>query len=178
MAESEDYTQEIASHVMNPKNYGELKDADGVGVGIDNATKAYVVMYINHDNETINKVNYATSGSQDTIALGSMLSEMIEGDTITNVLTAVTQLEKDLDAAYAAVEAPEVDTSKPEGQQVSQVSTAQQDSANMVLTAFRAAMRHIERKKEGIEEDRFTMNIAKRCPYSNTDCHFVTPEDG
>jgi len=178
MAESEDYTQEIASHVMNPRNYGKLKDADGVGVGIDNATKAYVIMYINHDDETINKVNYATSGSQDTIALGSMLSEMIEGDTIANVLTAVTQLEKDLDAAYAAVEAPTVDTTKPEGQQVSQVSTEQQDSANMVLTAFRAAMRHIERKKEGVEEDLFTMNIAKRCPYSNTDCHFVTSVDG
>ena len=44
----------------------------------------------------------------------------------------------------------------------------------MVLTSFRAAMRHYERKLEGIEEEHFEMSIAKTCPYSMTDCHFVT----
>ncbi len=176
MATQDDYTQEIASHLMNPKNYGELPGADGVGVGVDNATKAYVIMYVNHDDETITDVMYATSGSQDTIALGSMLCEMIEGDTIANVLLAVKGLEKDVQDAYAAVEAPEIDMSKPENERVKQVSTEQQDSANMVLTAFRAAMRHIDRKKEGIEEEQFSMSIAKMCPYSNTDCEFVVKE--
>jgi len=42
-----------------------------------------------------------------------------------------------------------------------------------VLTSFRAAMRHYERKIEGIEEEHFEMSIAKTCPYSMTDCHFV-----
>ncbi|MEA3522851.1 MAG: iron-sulfur cluster assembly scaffold protein [Campylobacterota bacterium] len=173
MPRQEDLTQEITSHFMNPKNYGELFDADGVGIGKDNATKAYVIMYINHDNKTINEVRFATSGSQDTITLGSMLCEMIEGDSIENVLLGVTQLEKDLQDAYALVEKPEIDMSKPEAQRVKAISTEQQDSANMVLTAFRAAMRHIERKQEGIEEKQFAMNIAKICPYSSTDCHFM-----
>ncbi len=173
MSTQEDYTQEIASHLMNPQNYGEIKDADGVGVGVDNATKAYVIVYINHDDTTINEVSYATNSSQDTITLGSMLTEMIKGDSIDNVLKEVARLEKDLQAAYASVEAPEIDMSKPEEERVQRVSTEQQDSANMVLTAFRAAMRHIERKKEGIQEEQFSMNIAKHCPYSNTDCHFT-----
>jgi nitrogen fixation NifU-like protein len=177
MSEQEDYAQEIASHLMNPRNYGELLDADGIGIGRDNATKAYVIMYIKHDDTTITHAHYAASGSQDTTALGSMLCEMIEGDTIANVLVAVRQLEEDLQAAYAAVEAPEIDMSKPEHERVKAISTQQQDSANMVLTAFRAAMRHIERKKEGIEEESFTMSIAKMCPYSNTDCEFVMKED-
>ncbi len=173
MPTQEELTQEISSHFMNPKNYGELIDADGVGIGKDNATKAYVIMYINHDEKTINEVRYATSGSQDTITLGSMLCEMIEGDSIANVLRNVAQLEKDVQAAYALAEKPEVDMSKPEAERVKAISTEQQDSANMVLTAFRAAMRHIERKKEGIEEEQFAMTIAKTCPYSNTDCHFM-----
>ncbi len=173
MSTQEDYIQEIASHLMNPQNYGEIKDADGVGVGVDNATKAYVIVYIKHDDTTINEVSYATNSSQDTITLGSMLTEMIKGDTITNILTEVAKLEKDLQAAYASVEAPAIDMSKPEEERVQRISTEQQDSANMVLTAFRAAMRHIERKKEGIKEEQFSMNIAKHCPYSNTDCHFT-----
>ncbi len=173
MAEQEDYNDEIVSHLMNPQNYGELRDADGIGIGKDNATNAYVVIYIKHDNETINEINYGCSGSQDAVVLGSMLTEMLKEDKISNVLVTVANLEKDLQAAYAAVEAPEIDTSKPEGEQVTQISTEHQDGANMVLTAFRAAMRHIERKKEGIEEKQFEMNIAKQCPYSNTDCLFM-----
>jgi nitrogen fixation NifU-like protein len=173
MPMQDEITQEITSHFINPKNYGDLADADGIGIGQDNATKTYVIMYINHDGETINQVRYATSGSQNTITLGSMLCEMIEGDTIDNVNIAVTQLEKDVQDAYTLAEKPEIDMSKPAEERVKAISTEQQDSANMVLTAFRAAMRHIERKKEGIEEEHFSMNIAKMCPYSSTDCHFM-----
>ena len=176
MTEQEDYSEEVASHIMEPKNYGEIIDADGVGVGVDNATQSYVIIYIKADDAYINEINYATNGSHDAVVLGSMLTEMLKGDKISNALAEVEQLEKGLDEAYANVEAPEVDTSKPEGEQVKQISTEQQDSANMVLTAFRAAMRHIERKKEGIEEESFTMNIAKKCPYSSTDCHFMMQE--
>ncbi len=176
MAEEEDYSEEVASHIIEPKNYGVLIDADGVGVGVDNATQSYVIIYIKADDAYINEINFATNGSQDAVVLGSMLTEMLKGDKISNALTEVEQLEKGLDEAYANVEAPEVDTSKPEGEQVKQISTEQQDSANMVLTAFRAAMRHIERKREGIKEEKFTMSITKKCPYSSTDCHFVTQE--
>ncbi|RUM63950.1 MAG: iron-sulfur cluster assembly scaffold protein [Sulfurimonas sp.] len=176
MTAHEDYTQEITSHFMNPQNYGVIEDADGIGVGVDNATQAYVIIYIKHDATTINDMRFATNSSQDTITLGSMLTEMLKGDTIVNALHHVTQLEHDLKASYAAIEAPEVDMSKPEEERVQRVSTEYQDSANMVLTAFRAAMRHSERKNEGIHEEKFSMNIAKHCPYSNTDCHFTQAE--
>ncbi len=56
------------------------------------------------------------------------------------------------------------------------ISTEYQDSANMVLTAFRAAMRHYDRKKGGVDEEQFEMSIVKTCPYSTTECHFVTKE--
>ncbi len=176
MTAHEDYSQEIASHLMNPQNYGVLEDADGIGVGIDNATQAYVIMYIKHDNTTIDDIRFATNSSQDTITLGSMLTEMLKKESIANALIEVAKLENDLQSSYAAVEAPEIDMSKPEEERVQRVSTEHQDSANMVLTAFRAAMRHIERKKEGIVEEKFSMNIAKHCPYSNTDCHFTQAE--
>ncbi len=172
----EDYSQEIASHLMNPQNYGLLEDADGIGVGIDNATQAYVIMYIKHDGSTIEDIRFATNSSQDTITLGSMLTEIIKGSTIADALIEVARLEDDLRSSYAAIKPPDIDMSKPEDERVQRVSTEHQDSANMVLTAFRAAMRHSERKKEGITEEKFSMNIAKHCPYSNTDCHFTQKE--
>lgn len=162
--------QEIVEHVLNPKNYGELPNADGVGVGVDNATKEYVILYLNVDKGVIGDAMYATSGSKDAIALGSMLTEMIKGDTVENAEATVSGLEAEVEELYLQQGPPKIDLSKPEGEQVEKLSTEQQDSASMVLTAFRAAMEHIERKKRGIEEEQYSMNIKKRCPYSNTDC--------
>ena len=164
--------QEIVDHVMNPKNYGELPGADGVGVGVDKATEEYVLFYLNLDDGIITDATFATSGSQDVVALGSMLTEMIKGDSVENVLETVSGLEAEVAELYTQHK-PKVDMTKEEGKQVEAISTKEQDGASMVLTAFRAAMRHIERKKEGIEEDKFFMNIKKRCPYSSSDCELA-----
>ncbi len=164
---------EIGVHLMQPKNYGKLEDANGVGVGVDKATSGYVIFYLKIEDGVISDVRHGTNGSQDAATLGSILSEMIKGDTLSNTLIEVAKLERDLQDAYASVEAPKVDTTKPEGEQVERISTESQDSANMVLTSFRAAVRHYERRLEGIDEEHFEMSIVKTCPYSLTDCHFV-----
>ncbi|WP_456402964.1 iron-sulfur cluster assembly scaffold protein [Hydrogenimonas sp.] len=168
-------SDEVLKHFANPKNFGEMPDADGIGTGVDNATKSFATIYLKIEDERIEKISFVGGGSEDVIILASVLTEMVEGDTLENAIRRIEGLEKDVEAAYDAVEPPKIDLSKPEGEQVTPVSTQSQDSANIVLTAFRAALRHMERKAEGIEEKSFTMSIAKRCPYSNTDCAFVTP---
>jgi nitrogen fixation NifU-like protein len=173
MVEDKELRAEIGKHLMQPENYGKLEDASCVGVGIDHATKSYVIMYINRDEEYILDVMFGTNGTQDTTTLGSLFTEMIKGDTIEGALENAAMLERDLQESYASLPKPVVDTSKPEGEQVERISTEHQDSANMVLTAFRAAMRHYDRKKSGIEEAQFEMSISKMCPYSTTECHFV-----
>jgi nitrogen fixation NifU-like protein len=101
---------------------------------------------------------------------------MIKGESIESAQEIADTLNKELQESYASIPAPKVDLSKPEGEQVERVSTEHQDSANMVLTAFNAAMRHFERKEGGIEEEQYEMSIVKTCPYSTTECHFVTKE--
>lgn len=174
MVEDKELRAEIGKHLMEPENYGKLEDANCVGVGVDHATKSYVIMYIKRDEENILDVMFGTNGTQDTTTLGSIFTEMIKGESVKETLEITSNLEKELQESYAAIPAPKVDTSKPEGEQVERVSTEHQDSANMVLTAFRAAMRHYDRKKSGIEEEQFEMSISKMCPYSTTECHFVT----
>jgi nitrogen fixation NifU-like protein len=176
MNEQKEIETEIGKHLMQPENYGKLEDADCVGVGIDHATKSYVIMYIKRDENSIIDVMFGTNGTQDTTTLGSLFTEMIKGDSIEGAIETTSALDKDLQESYAAIPAPKVDVTKPEGEQVERVSTEHQDSANMVLTAFRAAMRHYDRKKGGIDEEQFEMSIVKTCPYSTTECHFVKKE--
>ena len=168
---------EIGKHMLQPENYGEMEDADGIGVGVEQSSKIYVIMYIKRDANIITDVKFNTNGTEDATTLGSLLSEMIKGDDINNILETVSKLEKDIQESYKNLSVPEVDISKPEGEQVQKISTEHIDSANMVLTAFRAAMRNYERKLQGIEEKLFEMNIAKICPYSSQDCHFMMKEN-
>ncbi|MBE0513984.1 iron-sulfur cluster assembly scaffold protein [Sulfurimonas sp.] len=176
MAEDKELQAEIGKHLMQPENYGKIEDADCVGVGIDHATKSYVIIYIKRDEESILDVKFGTNGNQDTTTLGSIFTEMIKGDSIESALETTANLEKDLQESYAAIPAPKVDTSKPEGEQVEHISTEHQDSANMVLTAFRAAMRHYDRKLGGIDEEQFEMSIVKTCPYSTKECNLVAKD--
>lgn len=177
MDEEKALKAEIGKHLMQPENYGKLEDADCIGVGIDHATKSYVIMYIKRDDSSVLDVKFGTNGTQDTTTLGSLFTDMIKGESIEEALMITASLEKDLQESYAAIPAPKIDKSKPEGEQVERVSTEHQDSANMVLTSFRAAMRHYERKQGGIKEDQFEMSISKMCPYSTTECHFVQKEN-
>lgn len=173
MVEDKELRAEIGKHLMQPENYGKLEDASCVGVGVDHATKSYVIMYIKRDDKNIIDVMFGTNGTQDTTTLGSIFTEMIKGDTVESALETTKNLEEDLKESYASLPKPKVDLSKPEGEQVERIATEHQDSANMVLTAFRAAMRHYERKQGGIQEEQFELSISKTCPYSTTECHFV-----
>ena len=176
MTEEEKLSAEIGKHLMQPENYGKLEDADCVGIGIDNTTSSYVIMYLKLSDTHILDVKFGSNATQDVNTLGSLFTEMIKGDEIVNALKTTLGLEQDLQKSYADIPPPKIDTSKPEGEQVEHVSTEYQDSANMVLTAFRAAMRHYERQKGGIVEEQFEMNIVKSCPYSGTECHFAEKE--
>jgi nitrogen fixation NifU-like protein len=174
--EDKELSAVIGRHLIQPENYGKLEDANCVGVGIDQSTKSYVIMYIKRDDTHILDVMFGSNGTQDVNTLGSLFTEMIKAQEIKEAQDIALQLEQDLQELYATLPKPKIDLSKPEGQQVEHVSTEHQDAANMVLTSFRAAMRHYDRKKGGIEEDQFEMNISKACPYSGTECHFDTPQ--
>ncbi len=151
--------QEITEHAMNPKHYGELKDADGVGVGVDPAG-IYMIFYVKVGEGRISDVAYATSGSQTVITLGSMLSEMVLGDTLENVAGSVAGLEADVEALYREKE-ERIEALRAAGSKA-KVSMSEQDNAAMVLAAFKAALQHRERRMAGIDEPQYRITIEQR----------------
>jgi nitrogen fixation NifU-like protein len=179
MTEEEKLGAEIGKHLMQPENYGKLEDADCTGIAVDNTTSSYVIMYLKLNDTHITDVMFGSNATQDVNTLGSIFTEMIKGEEIVEALKITLGLEQELQQAYDDIPAPKVDLTKPEGEQVEHVSTEYQDCANMVLTSFRAALRHKDRLAGGIEEEQYEMNIVKSCPYSGTECHFgdVEKED-
>ena len=88
----ENLEAEIGKHMLQPENYGKLEDADGIGIGVELSTKVYVIMYIKRDKNTITDVKFNTNGTEDAVTLGSLLTEMIKGEKISDILQDVEKL--------------------------------------------------------------------------------------
>ena len=83
------YTETVMDHFMNPRNVGEIPDADGVGE-VGNAKCGDIMkMYLKVRNNVIEDVKFETFGCGSAIAASSMATEMVKGKTIEEAL-AVT----------------------------------------------------------------------------------------
>lgn len=83
------YTETVMDHFMNPRNVGEIENADGIGE-VGNAKCGDIMkMYLKIENNVITDVKFETFGCGSAIASSSMATEMIKGKTIEEAL-AVT----------------------------------------------------------------------------------------
>ena len=80
------YTDTVMDHFMNPRNVGEIPDADGIGE-VGNAKCGDIMkMYIKVKDNKIDDVKFETFGCGSAIASSSMATEMIKGKTIDEAL--------------------------------------------------------------------------------------------
>ena len=83
------YTETVMDHFMNPRNVGEIENADGVGE-VGNAKCGDIMkMYLKIKDGIIEDVKFETFGCGSAIASSSMATEMIKGKSIEEAL-AVT----------------------------------------------------------------------------------------
>ncbi len=77
-----EYSEKVMEHFMNPKNVGEIKDADGVGE-VGNAKCGDIMkMYLKIEDGIIKDVKFKTFGCGSAIATSSMATEMIKNKPI------------------------------------------------------------------------------------------------
>ena len=80
------YSEKVMDHFANPRNVGELEDADGIGE-VGNAKCGDIMkMYIKVDNDVITDVKFKTFGCGAAIATSSIATEMIKGKSIEEAL--------------------------------------------------------------------------------------------
>jgi len=81
------YSEEVMEHFTNPRNVGEITDADGVGEVGNPVCGDMMTFYIKvDDDERLSDVKYKTFGCGAAIAVSSMVSEMAKGETLEEAL--------------------------------------------------------------------------------------------
>jgi nitrogen fixation protein NifU and related proteins len=84
------YTDKVMDHFQNPRNVGEIPDADGVGTVGNAACGDIMKIYIKVDHDKIVDAKFKTFGCGAAIATSSMCTEMVRGKTIDEAL-AITR---------------------------------------------------------------------------------------
>ena len=76
------YSEKVLDHFQNPRNVGEIPDADGVGE-VGNAKCGDIMkIYLKVEDNIIKDVKFKTFGCGSAIASSSMATEMIKGKTL------------------------------------------------------------------------------------------------
>lgn len=86
------YTEKVMDHFSNPRNVGELKDANGVGE-VGNAKCGDIMrIYLKVDeNDIITDVSFKTFGCGAAIATSSMVTELVKGKKLDEALEISNQ---------------------------------------------------------------------------------------
>ena len=80
------YSEKVMDHFSNPRNVGEIPDANGVGT-VGNAKCGDIMkMYLKVEDGVIKDVKFKTFGCGAAIATSSMATEMVKGKTLEEAL--------------------------------------------------------------------------------------------
>ena len=83
------YSEAVVEHSMNPRNLGDLEDADGFA-RVTGPCGDTMSIWLKVNGDAIINASFMTDGCGTTIASGSMVTEMVKGMSITEVL-GITQ---------------------------------------------------------------------------------------
>ncbi len=76
------YTEKVMDHFRNPRNVGEIEDANGIGE-VGNAKCGDIMkIYLKVEDNIIKDVKFKTFGCASAIASSSMATELIKGKTL------------------------------------------------------------------------------------------------
>ena len=79
------YSEKVMEHFMNPRNVGEIEDADGIGEEGNPVCGDMMSFYIKVDDNRLSDVKFKTFGCGAAIAVSSIVSEMAMGKTLEEV---------------------------------------------------------------------------------------------
>ena len=82
----EEYSQKVMDHFMNPRNVGEIENADGVGIVGNPVCGDIMKMYLKIENNVIKDAKFKTFGCGAAVATSSMATELIIGKTLEEAL--------------------------------------------------------------------------------------------
>lgn len=88
---SQPYSKKVMEMFTNPKNKGEIKDADGIGEVGNPVCGDVMKVYIKVENNIIKDIKFQTYGCASAIATSSMITEMAKGKTLEEAMKITKQ---------------------------------------------------------------------------------------
>ncbi|MBW2090913.1 MAG: Fe-S cluster assembly scaffold protein NifU [Deltaproteobacteria bacterium] len=149
------YSETVKEHFKNPRNVGEIKNADGIGEIGNPVCGDMMTIYLKVEDERIEDIKFLTFGCGAAIAVSSMLTEMAKGKTLE--------------------EAKKI-TNKDVAQALEGLPKNKLHCSNLGADALQLAIKDYEDKKAGKarvkpEEDKHEHTHGDRCycPYCDTE---------
>ncbi len=141
MADIETLKDEYIDHMMNPRNYGKVDGYDAKGIGKNPHNNELVEIYLKLDGDTMLDIKFMAIGCMSTIVTGSIFTDIVMGETISEGEDVADEFIRNL------------------------VNVPQSDRAcgEMVAKAFLAALVNANHRRDGKEEDSYTLIISEDC---------------
>lgn len=80
------YSEKVIDHFMNPRNVGEIDNADGIGEAGNPVCGDIMKIYLKINNDIIVDVKFKTFGCGAAIAASSMATELIKGKSVEDAI--------------------------------------------------------------------------------------------
>lgn len=141
MADIEALKDEYIDHMMNPRNYGKLDTFDAKGIGKNPHNNELVEMYLQVNEEILEGINFQAIGCMSTIVTGSIFTDMIKGETLSEAESVMEDFLKGLENAPPETKA----------------------CGEMVAKGFLAALVNLAHRREGKTEESYELYISEDC---------------
>jgi len=79
---ADNYNEKVKDHFLNPRNVGEIRDADGIGTVGNPICGDIMTIYIKVKNNKIKDIKFKTFGCAAAIASSSIGTELVKGKTL------------------------------------------------------------------------------------------------
>lgn len=148
------YSEKVMDHFMNPRNVGEIEDADGVGQ-VGNAKCGDIMkMYLKIENDVIVDAKFKTFGCGAAVATSSMATELVRGKTVEEALQI---------------------TNKAVAEALDGLPPAKMHCSNLAEEAITAAIMDYKKRNGLISDEEHCEGCSRRC--DDVHHHHIDEED-
>ena len=85
------YSEKVMDHFRNPRNMGEIKDADGIGKVGNPVCGDLMWIFIKVKDNRLEDIKFKTFGCGAAIATSSMITELARGKTLEEAMEITRQ---------------------------------------------------------------------------------------
>ncbi len=146
------YSEKVMDHFSNPRNVGEISDADGVGQVGNPKCGDIMKMYLKIEDNVIVDAKFKTFGCGAAVATSSMATELVKGKTVEEALKI---------------------TNKAVAEALDGLPPVKMHCSNLAEEAIRAAIEDYQRKNGLIGDADGCEACCKRCE----DIHHIIDDE-